>query len=359
MSKKQTGIQAYESGLNDERHNAIAGAFNPFAAEIQGIIKDAEAITVTSETDVAAMAAARKDRLALRRIRVDVENTRKELKEASLREGKAIEGMANIIKYMIVPVEEALQAKEDFVKRAEERRKAELSELRASELARFEIDSSCFDLAGMNDQAYAQLLSTSEAGYKAKKEAEKREAERIEAERVAEEKARAERIKAEQEERARIEAENAKLRKQAEADAKERAKVEAAQRKAEAEAVKLRKEIVAREQAAKEEAARAERARKDAEAKAERDNAERERAEKEAELARIKAEKEAEQAALAAPDADKITRLVDDICALHVPAVSSEAALAAIHEVRGMLNGVVKRLRDAAKELTTTKKARK
>jgi len=57
-------------------------------------------------------------------------------------------------------------------------------------------------------------------------------------------------------------------------------------------------------------------------------------------------------ARLAAPDKDKIERLVADVCALDVPAVSSDVALAAIHKVRGILNSAVKCLRNAVADLS-------
>ena len=344
MSRTETtAVQQYESGLADDKHNALAQAFNPFAADVQKCLSEAAAITVTDETDVGAMKLARDGRLKLRRIRIDVENTRKGLKESSMREGKAIDGMANIIKFMIVPVEEDLQAKEDFVKLAREKRAAELADSRAAELGKFDADSTHFDLAGMSDEAYAQLVKTSELGHNARIKAEKDEAERVEAERIAEAKAEAEREKERETERKRIEAENAELKKQADKDAKERAKAEAARKKAEAETKRIK--------AAQ---AKAEAARKKAEAETKRikaAQAKKDDDEKTAELKRIQAEKDAEQAALSAPDADKIKRLDDDVCALTVPSVSSDVALTAIHEVRGLLNGVVKRLRDASKEL--------
>jgi len=341
MSKKDksgaTEIVSYESGLDAEKHNALANTFNPFMENVSGLIETAKQITVETCEDGDAMKIARKTRLSLRKIRCDVESTRKALKEASLREGKAIDGMANIIKFIIVPVEEDLQAKEDFVKLAEERRIAELSESRSEELLQYDVDSQHFDLAAMTEEAFGQLLSSSKVGYEAKIQAEKAEAARIEAERIKEEKAEAEERRAEAAERKRLQEENAKLEKAARAEAKKRETLEAARRKAEKESARLRKEAEDKERAAEAESARI-----DAE-------------KREAEIDAARVEKEAEQARLSAPDKDKIDVLVADICALSVPSVSSNIALDAIADARGLLNGVVKRLRTAQKELSKKK----
>jgi len=129
--KETAEITKYDSGLSNEKHAAIAGQFNEKCGPLQDLIDKANAIKVTGAGDVAAMKLARTTRLSLKNIRVEVEKTRKSLKEESLREGKAIDGMANIVKFLIVPVEQGLQEKEDFVKLAESHRKVKENEARA------------------------------------------------------------------------------------------------------------------------------------------------------------------------------------------------------------------------------------
>lgn len=327
-------IQKFESGLSMEKHNDLSGRFNPFAESVKELIATAEGLEVAGAEDIELMALARKTRLSLRSIRLDVEKTRKDLKEESLREGKAIDGMANIIKFIIVPVENHLQEQEDFVKRAEEDRIAALIHDRTERLVALDVDCHAFDLGAMTDEAFSSLLSSSDMGYKAKKEAEAAELKRIDDERIANEKAEAERRETERVEREKIEADNARLRKEAEASEK---KAEAERKKADA----LRKK--------EEERHRQESDRKKAEA--DRIAAE-DRAAKDAELARVKAEKEAEQVRLAAPDKDKIEVLTDAICKLSMPSASSDIARAALRDVGGILNSAVKRLRKAQDELS-------
>jgi len=348
-------IQKYESGLSDDKHNALAKSFNPFAEEMTGLIKTAGTIEVTDANDIDAMKLARKTRLELRRVRVDVEKSRKSLKESALREGKAIDGMANIIKFMIVPVEEALQAKEDFVRIAEKRRIAAMVDNRTAELEAVGMDCTHLDLGAMSDAAYATLYATAKAGNDARIKAEKEEADRIEADRIATEKADADQRKKDAAERKQIESDNAKLRKEAE----EREKVLAAERKKEAaaQAVKDKKAAAERKkleaaQAATEKKLAAERATAknlaDDAAKAEQDR-------KDSEAQKLADEKAAEQARLAAPDADKLRALDQSICQLAIPSVSGEVARDAITDVRSGMNEAVKAIREAINELDNKK----
>jgi len=234
-----------ESGLEKTKAQYLLDQFSDYfriAAEWES---KARAIAVTSEDQTAEMKMAREGRLFLKQKRVDVENARKKLKEQSLREGKAIDGIANILKAVIVPIEEYLDEQEHFV----ERRKA------AEEEAR-----------------------------------------RLEAEKLLREKEERERLEREAEER-RIREENERLRKEAEAreetarkerEAHER-KIAAERKKAEEAARKQREEAerkAAAERAAHEAALaeerrkaaeEAERIRKEAEVKAKQDREEYER----------------------------------------------------------------------------------
>ncbi len=146
----------------------------------------AKTLVVTNEIQTVIM---KLGRLHLPEKRLAIERTRKELKEQSLREGKAIDGIANVLQALIIPIEEYLGQQENFV----------------------------------------QI-----------REAERAEAKRIEDERLAEE-ARIAAEKAEAEERIRIRLENERLRAEAEVREKvlkaEREAAEAA--KAEAERIGL------------------------------------------------------------------------------------------------------------------------
>lgn len=75
----------------------------------------AKTLIVTDASQKAEMEMARTGRLFLREKRIAVENSRKKLKEQSLREGKAIDGIANVLKALIEPIEEHLERQEKFI----------------------------------------------------------------------------------------------------------------------------------------------------------------------------------------------------------------------------------------------------
>ncbi len=261
MSDETKDLQVIvkESGLEPSKAQVLLDNFSGYfklAAEWE---QKAKTLVVTDESQWGEMKMAREGRLFLREKRIAIENTRKKLKEQSLREGKAIDGIANVLKALIVPIEEHLDAQEHFI---ENKKKAE------------------------------------------------EEARRLEAEKVLREKEEKERLEKEAEER-RIREENERLKKEAEArEAAAKKEREAAERKlakerASAEA-KLKAEREARERELAEERRKAEAERKAAEAKAQKEReAERKAAALEAEkirqeaAAKAKAEREAYEAKIA------------------------------------------------------------
>lgn len=249
-SDNKLAIIVKESGLVAEKAKVLLSNFSNYfdiAAEWE---KKARMIVVTDASQLADMKMARTGRLFLREKRIAIEHTRKELKEQSLREGKAIDGIANVLKALIVPIEEYLEKQEKFI------------EIKAAE------------------------------------EAEKK---RIEAEKKAE-KERIAKEKAEAEERARIRQENERLKKEAEEKerrlAEERARAEAERKKREAEQKaheeRLRKQQEEAERKAREEQERQTKILADQKAKAE---AERQRIQAEKEAAEKKAREEKEHQA--------------------------------------------------------------
>jgi len=175
LEDNQLTLIVRESGLVEAKAKILLDNFSNYFEIAADWEKKAKMIIVTDPTQMAEMQMARTGRLFLREKRIAIEKTRKQLKEQSLREGKAIDGIANVLKALIVPIEEYLERQEKFV------------EIRMA------------------------------------KEAEKK---RIEAEKKAEEE-RIAKEKAETEERERIRKENEQLRKEAERAEMERKKREA------------------------------------------------------------------------------------------------------------------------------------
>jgi hypothetical protein len=123
-----------ESGLEKSKAQVLLENFKDYfeiAAEWE--IK-AKAIVVTSADQVAEMQMARAGRLFLREKRLHIERTRKALKEQALREGRAIDGIANVIKALIVPIEEYLEEQEKFIE-IQAAHKAELARIEAEKKA--------------------------------------------------------------------------------------------------------------------------------------------------------------------------------------------------------------------------------
>lgn len=196
--------------------------------------KKAKEIVVTDASQTAEMQMARVGRLFLRDKRIAIEKKRKELKEQALREGKAIDGMANILKALIVPIEEHLDKQEHFL---------EIKVAEEAERLRIE----------------AENKAEQERIAKEKAEAEERERIRLENERLKKEAEEKERKM--QEERAAAEAEK---KKQEEALAAEKAKAEAERKRIEAEREAERKKVEAEREKERQKAA-AEKAKAEAE----------------------------------------------------------------------------------------------
>ena len=223
--ENQLSVIVKESGLEKTKAQVLLDNFSTYFQIASEWEKKAKTIVVSDANQEADMKMARVGRLFLREKRIAIEKTRKQLKEQSLRESKSIDGISNILKALIVPIEEYLEKQEKYV------------EIKAAEEAK-------------RKQIEAE--------------------EKAEQERIAKE-------KAEEAERKRIREENIRLQKEAEERerkmAAERAKAER-ERKAQEE--KARKEREAAEQAIREEQERRER-----ELAAERAKAEKERAEAE------------------------------------------------------------------------------
>lgn len=373
-----------QNALQPDTAKSLQASFAPLFKQAREVIEKSHRIVVTDANQKLEMKLAKACRLELKGLRVAGEKTRKELKEESLRKGKAIDGFNAILVDLIVAEETRLQAQEEYVERQEETRRANMKAEREKVLASIQVDPNLYQLADMSEDTFRQLVEgtklarAAEADRRRKEEAERidREAkeaaerERIrleneqlkkEREEQAAERKRREALHAEQLDRERVKAarerEAAEAAAQAERDrvAKERADAEAkakaerdaaeAERKAEGERqAKLLREAneaarVAREASeAKAKAEREEHARKvreleaaskkkAAEEKAVRDELERKlQAQRDADAKRKADEAEAARKAAAAPDRDKLLNYANAIRALEIPTLSTPEA---------------------------------
>lgn len=305
-----------EQEVSSDSQKALIAAFGAPFTEAGEILANYQDIKVTSVDQIEDMQEAREKRLALRRVRIDVENKRKELKEDSLKTGRAIDAAARFVKTTIEPAEKYLETQERFKALKEEAERAERYAARVSAISKFD-DPDTYKLETMEESAFQQLLIKLE-----KEAADQAEADRIEYERVAAE------VKAESERQTAIYEENQKLL--AEKAEREKAEKIEAEKRAKAEA--------------------AERAAHEAELQKERDLAEAERKKREA-IEKIEAERkaaesiaaaeaaEAERQSLLAPDKDKIRVVMAEIEVLraNLPATKAKRAQALVNEIDSML----------------------
>jgi len=263
-----------QSGLDPASAEALRLAFNPLFTAAADWSKRVNGLSVTDVSQRRELKLARESRLALKEIRCNADRQRKKLKEESLRRGKAIDGIYNVLEYLVAPLEEQLLAMEQFAERKEAARLDEQLAERQKALAYHgfpAMDTGA--LRTMADEDFQKLLSDAQL----MAEAKQREAERVELERLAKERAEAE-------ERQRLAAENARL--QAEAAAREAQLL--AERQAAEHAAKVAAEAAAAERRAA--LAKAKEERLAAEAKAREEAAAREalaRQEREAAQARL------------------------------------------------------------------------
>lgn len=226
--ENQLAVIVKESGLEATKAKVILEKFQDYFEIASEWEKKARTLVVTNETQTAEMQMARTGRLFLKEKRVAIEKVRKELKEQALREGKAIDGIANVLKALIVPIEEYLEHQERFV---------EIREEKAAEARRLEVEKRLEEERIAQEKAYAEELEKKRLeNERLKKEAEKRE-KVLSMERI---KAEAEKKAIEEKNRKEREAQEKKMeeerRKQEEILTKERAKADTERKEAEEKA---------------------------------------------------------------------------------------------------------------------------
>lgn len=305
--ENQLEVIVKESGLENTKAQIILKQFQDYFQVAAEWEKRARDIVVTDERQKVDMQMARTGRLFLREKRIAIEKTRKELKEQALREGKAIDGIANILKALYVPIEEYLGKQEKFVeiraaekaerlrieteKKAEEERIArEKAEAEAQERMRLENERLKVEAFKREE---AMRIEREEAEIKAREAREKADREKWEIQ----EKARKERLKQEEEliiEKMKARAEQEEIKRKNQIEQK---RVEAARRKAEAELQR----------------------KKDAEEKL-----------------RIE-EEERVEAMKKASDKKKLQKLAQDIWDIELPDVKSEKAKNTVNKVEVLL----------------------
>lgn len=271
--------QIEKSNVSEETALTLQNSFEGFFIQAEKWSQQAKELEVTDATQLDKIKGARELRLKLKKYRVQVERKRKELKEDSLKKGRAIDQVAKIIKSTLQKTEEFLQLQEDFAKIQEEKLHAERM-LQLKEYQEY-VNIDYKNLGILPQEEFDNVLEETKAAYdyqveqlrleeirkaeeaKARAEEDKRireENKRLREEaRRAEEEALKEKERAAAEQRKKLEAQH-----QLEAEKSARQKLEAEKLEAESRRLREVQEQLAREQQlrAREEAIKAAEAKK-------------------------------------------------------------------------------------------------
>lgn len=321
METQNNNLQIETTELNSlEKSKAqqIKEVFEPMAE----MIKNFETVYGELLTEVASgiteelSAKAKRLRLGISKVRINAEKARKEQKAEYLRAGKAIDGVANILKWAVEEKENKLREIENHFILIEQERLKKLQQDRAEKLSAYVDDADQRDLTKFEEDEFNALLE-----FKKKEKEDRIKAEKqAEAERLAKEKAEAE-------ERERIRKENEKLKAEAkererkEKEERERlAKIQAAEKaKQEAERKAREKKELEQKKAyeAKIKAEREEKERIEREEREKREKLEKKlKAIQEAEQLKREQEEARKQAELNKGDVAKVQDLINDLKSL-------------------------------------------
>ena len=159
----------------------IKEKFQDFTQAIEEWSEKANAIVVTEETQKELLAEGSEGRLLLKAKRIEVEKTRKSLKEQSLSEGRLIDSVAKYLTGLIEPAEKHLELQEKFIEIQEQNKRIQLKSDRTELLQPYKdvIDPNSIQLDLITDEAFTTILN----GAKFSQDNKKAEALRVEQER--------------------------------------------------------------------------------------------------------------------------------------------------------------------------------
>lgn len=297
MNVQLTTIENELSEVEQSKANQIRQTFEPMTKVIEEF--EGMYLSVITESQkgitIGVIAKAKELRLAIAKVRIKTEKVRKLQKSEILTMGRAIDGVANILKWAINDKEKALKEIEEYFENQEIARKITLKLDREGLLSQYVENVEHYNLVDMHEDVFNPFLESMKKIYFAEKQAE----EDAEKKRIKEEKERQDAIALKEEQ-----------------EAKERAKLKAENDKLRAENIKREQEVVAERKAKQLESDKLKAISKAKEDKLRAELKAKEKIESDRVEAGLKAKQEAEdkaQAELALGDSDKIKNLVLDI----------------------------------------------
>jgi hypothetical protein len=327
VAMELTKVQT-EARLTTDEQNELSDKFKEFYSRITDW--RGKVVLITNPEDPRQQKMAREIRLGLKDVRCDVERARKTLKEDAVRRGKAVDGYANVLKYLCQPVEDKLEQIEKMAEYKEAERIQKLIEARTALILSEGGDSTIYNFGNMTDEAFVIILRSAQDARVKREE----EAKRMEEERIAKEQADIAEREAQRKENERLKAEA----DAAAAAAKiEREKAKAAAAEAEAVQVKMRNQLKA-EREAREAAEASIIAAKQAE--------DRRRAQvREDEQAQLRKDRLAREATERAPDKEKLEAFCSKIMAVSMGTTTTEAGATVAREAIRMQGKMVEWIR--------------
>jgi hypothetical protein len=337
-SAQRLEIEVQKSGLVGESAHELVAKFAPLMAEAKGFADTAKSIAVTDESQVQAMKLARATRLALRAVRIRAEKLRKDLKADSLQRGKAIDGIYNLIAYLVTPIEDRLEAAENFAEAATAARAQKLKDDREELLRPYSIDTGFYDLAAMPADTFGRLLEDTQRSHESKV------AEKIRIEKDKQESDRLAGVKKERESRLALFGLTPLTDNRIEllSDRDFETMLAAAKKNFDAEAARLKKEKEAEDARQKQLEADAEKGRK-----AQRDLEARQKADRDAEAERGRQAAKLKRA----PDKTKLETFAGQVATMRLPEMKTDEGKAACEEINEEIAHLVVVIRAKAKEL--------
>lgn len=192
--------------IEKSKSDYIIEKFSEFTAIANEWNEKANAIVVTDEMQTELMKQAREGRLLLKAKRIEIEKTRKSLKEQSLNEGRLIDSIAKSLTSLVEPAEKHLELQERYAEIQDQKRKAELKAKRYELILPYAevIDPETLNLGLITEEAFLGILNYAKNTLETKLEYERLA--KIEQE---------EKAKAEAEEKERLRLENVRLNAEA------------------------------------------------------------------------------------------------------------------------------------------------
>jgi hypothetical protein len=195
---------AENSLIEKSKSDYIIEKFSEFTTIATEWNEKANAIIVTDESQLELMQQAKEGRLLLKAKRIEIEKTRKSLKEQSLNEGRLIDSIAKSLTALVEPAEKHLELQERFAEIQEQKRKAELKAKRYELMLPYieVLDPQTLQLDIITDEAFNGILQYAKTTLETKRQLEKE---------AIEEQQRVEKAEAQERENLRLENDRLKL----------------------------------------------------------------------------------------------------------------------------------------------------